>query len=157
MAHWLQSQGIDFQYLSRLEQRLEDRHASVILVDRIGVLFELYSLGDLIFCGGTLEPIGGHNILEPAAWNKPVFYGPHLQKVKYEHTILQAFGGSFLVQDADDLLHQWGTWVHRLSQLHTYGRKAGQALDELGGTSRKQIGLILQTLSERNNRTRQHG
>ncbi|MDY0040830.1 MAG: glycosyltransferase N-terminal domain-containing protein, partial [Desulforhabdus sp.] len=51
MANWLTSKRMPFQYLSRIENNLEKRDAAIVLVDRIGVLFELYALGDLIFCG----------------------------------------------------------------------------------------------------------
>lgn len=142
MTRWLKDRVIPFHLLSDLEAGGRIRWAPVVLVDRIGILFDLYAHGDLIFCGGTLEPIGGHNILEPAAWKKPVFYGPHLQKVLYEHTILQSLEGSFLVHDARDLAVQWSHWVEHLLELKNHGRKAGEALEKLGGASRKQAELI---------------
>lgn len=147
MAGWLDRQGIAFQLLSQFESATATRSSSIILVDRIGLLFDLYGLGDLVFCGGTLEPIGGHNILEPAAWEKPVFYGPHLQKVSDEHNILQAFRGSFLVQDAEDLLQQWSYWIGDLTGLHLYGKHARAALSELGGVCTQQVELIMSALS----------
>ena len=47
------------------------------LVDRMGELLRYYAAGDLAFVGGSLEPIGGHNVLEPAALGRPVLVGPH--------------------------------------------------------------------------------
>ena len=97
MCEWLANENIPYDLLTQIEDGSRARTAPVVLVDRIGALFEIYSVGDLIFCGGTFEPVGGHNILEPAAWSKAVFYGPHLKKVLYEHRILRDSGGSFLV------------------------------------------------------------
>jgi 3-deoxy-D-manno-octulosonic-acid transferase len=151
MVEWLQSRGIPYHLLSNIEAGREKREHPVVLVDRIGILFELYGIGDLIFCGGTLEPIGGHNILEPAAWEKPVFYGPHLQKVFYEHTILQALGGSFAVKDAGDLSDQWSYWIHRLPELSRHGEKAGEALQKLGGVAARQVDLIMDSLQNNKN------
>lgn len=151
MTHWLESRGIPFQFLSRLENSLEKRYAPIVLVDRIGVLFELYALGDLIFCGGTLAPIGGHNILEPAAWKKPVFYGPYLQKVDYEHRILLGFEGSFVVQNSDDLFRTWSYWIKNLPELQEHGTNAMLALEKLGGVTAKQVELIVSTLLEKTN------
>lgn len=148
MVEWLERRSIPFQLLTHLEQGKEKRYSSVILVDRMGILFDLYALGDLIFCGGTLEPIGGHNIVEPAAWEKPVFYGPHLQKVSSEHTILQFFGGSFLVSDSQDLFRQWSHWIQNISGLMDHGKGAREALGKLGGVAEKQVDLILKVLSE---------
>jgi 3-deoxy-D-manno-octulosonic-acid transferase len=122
---------------------------AVVLVDRIGILFELYGIGDLIFCGGTLEPVGGHNILEPAAWGKAVFYGPNVQKVQHEHLTLRSFGGSFEVRDADELLEVWSTWMGRLDILRRHGERAAQALESLGGVVPRQVRLIQSVLAGR--------
>ena len=149
MVHWFNGRDVNFQLLTRIERGEERRTANAILVDRIGVLFELYALGDLIFCGGTLEEIGGHNILEPAAWKKPVFYGPHLKKVYHEHRILQELGGSFLSRDAQDLLRQWKHWLSNIDGLKSHGEKAGKALESLGGVAAKQVDLLMTVLSQR--------
>lgn len=149
MVEWLKGRNMPFHLLSDLEVGREERRFSVVLVDRIGILFELYALGDLIFCGGTLEPIGGHNIVEPAAWKKAVFYGPYLQKVFYEHTILQEFEGSFMAQDAQDLIRRWSYWIEHLPELEKYGRNAGEALKRLGGVAPKHVELIMSALLER--------
>jgi len=147
MAAWLERQGIPFQLFSEFDRATARRSSSIVLVDRIGLLLDLYGLGDLVFCGGTLEPIGGHNIVEPAAWGKPVFYGPHLQKVADEHTILRTFRGSFLVQDADDLRRQWDYWLQCLPDLQLHGEYARKALTRLGGVSTRQVELIMRALS----------
>ncbi|HEX7534215.1 MAG TPA: glycosyltransferase N-terminal domain-containing protein, partial [Syntrophales bacterium] len=47
----------------------------IIVIDVIGELFKVYSLASVVFCGGSLVPKGGQNILEPAAWGKVIFYG----------------------------------------------------------------------------------
>jgi 3-deoxy-D-manno-octulosonic-acid transferase len=54
---------------------------TVIVMDRMGVLAELYQAADLAFVGGTLVPLGGHNILEPVWAQAPVLYGPFLDNV----------------------------------------------------------------------------
>jgi 3-deoxy-D-manno-octulosonic-acid transferase len=53
----------------------------VILVDRMGLLTDLYLTADLAFVGGTLVPIGGHNVLEPVWAGTPVIFGPHTANV----------------------------------------------------------------------------
>lgn len=147
-AH-MRARGIPYQLLTRIEAGAEERTEPVVLVDRIGVLFELYSVGDLVFCGGTLEPVGGHNILEPAAWDKPVFHGPSLQNVREEHTILRSFAGSFLVADARQLTAEWCRWIQRLPDLAVHGRGAGEALRKLGGVAERQVEIILEVLGAR--------
>ena len=51
----------------------------VILVDTVGELARLYAAADVAFVGGSLAPVGGHNILEPAAAGAPIVVGPHLE------------------------------------------------------------------------------
>lgn len=146
MVEWLEKEKIEYDLLSRIEGGSCPRTAPVVLVDRMGVLFEIYSVGDLVFCGGTFEPVGGHNILEPAAWSKPVFYGPHLKKVLHEHRILRDFGGSFLVSDPSDLLFQWKKWVGDLAGLRKNGEAAYRALNSLKGVVAEQMELILKSV-----------
>ncbi len=54
-------------------------HAQVLLLDSIGELSGLFSVGDVVFMGGTLARRGGHNILEPALFAKPTIRGPHME------------------------------------------------------------------------------
>jgi 3-deoxy-D-manno-octulosonic-acid transferase len=146
MREWLDSAKMPFQLFSRLRLGLEQRHSPVILVDEMGVLFDLYALGDLIFCGGTLEPIGGHNIMEPAAWGKVVFYGPHVDRVQAEHQSLQSGGAGILAKDARDLLAQWRMWLDRLTELRSRDEQARSAVRRLGGVAAKQVEMILTSL-----------
>ncbi|MHC1729742.1 MAG: 3-deoxy-D-manno-octulosonic acid transferase [Syntrophobacteraceae bacterium] len=149
MRDWLAGEGIAYDLLSEIESGVCGRRSPVVLVDRIGVLFDLYSAGDLIFCGGTFEPIGGHNILEPAAWSKAVFYGPHLKKILHEHRILRKFGGSFPVLDPGDLLIQWKSRLGNLESLIMHGQGAKSALHSLGGVVESQVKLILELLPQK--------
>jgi 3-deoxy-D-manno-octulosonic-acid transferase len=59
-----------------------DPETEVILLDSMGELATLYALADLVFIGGSLVPTGGHNILEPALYRKPVLFGPHMSNFR---------------------------------------------------------------------------
>ena len=54
-----------------------DAETEVLLVDTLGELLDFYAAGDVAFVGGSLVPVGGHNLLEPAALGLPVLTGPH--------------------------------------------------------------------------------
>jgi len=71
----------------------------VILVDVMGELFFLYGLGEAAFCGGSLVPLGGQNPLEPAAWAKPVLYGPHMNNFPEALGLLEESGAGMVVED----------------------------------------------------------
>ena len=55
----------------------------VLILDTIGELASLYALADVVFIGGSLVPRGGHNLLEPAFYGQPLFFGPHMDNFKY--------------------------------------------------------------------------
>jgi 3-deoxy-D-manno-octulosonic-acid transferase len=56
----------------------EPREDAVVL-DTIGELAELYQIATVVFIGGSLVAAGGHNILEPAFYGKPIVFGPHME------------------------------------------------------------------------------
>ena len=57
----------------------EEVRADVVVLDTIGELAQVYQAATVVFVGGSLVPIGGHNILEPAVYGKPIVFGPHMQ------------------------------------------------------------------------------
>lgn len=81
--------------------------ADILIVDVIGVLFELYGLAASAFIGGSLVPKGGQNILEPAIWDVPVLHGPHMENFALHTGELDAAGMSFRAETADDIERLW--------------------------------------------------
>ena len=75
----------------------------VILIDTIGELGRIYSVGDIVFIGGSLMSHGGHNVLEPAAHAKPIVVGPSMQNFKDSYSLLSKAGALRTVQDPADL------------------------------------------------------
>ncbi|HEU4561484.1 MAG TPA: glycosyltransferase N-terminal domain-containing protein [Longimicrobium sp.] len=87
-------------------KRLGDLHPDdvdpVVLVDRVGVLGELYALADLAYVGGGFGSAGIHSVLEPAAFGVPVLFGPRHANAR-EAGELVAAGGAFEVTSAEEL------------------------------------------------------
>ena len=80
VAGILKRGGWDFRRFTELKNRTEA--AQVILVDAIGQLKALYHLSTVAFVGGSLAPVGGHNLLESAAAGIPVLFGPHMSNFR---------------------------------------------------------------------------
>ncbi len=76
---------------------------ATLVVDRVGVLLELYAAADVAFVGGTLSPIGGHNVLEPALLGRPVLVGPSMDNVRSDVDRLKAAGALTLVRNGAEL------------------------------------------------------
>ena len=75
VADSLRAQGVNF--VTRSSGAATAGDTEVFLVDTLGELLAFYAAGDVAFVGGSLVPIGGHNLLEPAALGLPVLAGPN--------------------------------------------------------------------------------
>jgi tetraacyldisaccharide 4'-kinase len=81
VADKIAARGIDFVRRTNLEGTREPV-PPILLLDTIGELAGLFALADVVFMGGSLADRGGHNILEPAFFGKPVITGPHLENFR---------------------------------------------------------------------------
>ncbi len=61
--------------------RSQPRKTKILVVDTLGELRKLYALAEIAFVGGSLVPVGGHNLIEPAQWGKPILFGPYVESV----------------------------------------------------------------------------
>ncbi|HXC92650.1 MAG TPA: 3-deoxy-D-manno-octulosonic acid transferase [Geobacteraceae bacterium] len=75
----------------------------ILVVDTVGVLLKLYAVSDLVFVGGSLVPVGGHNPLEPASCGVPVIFGPHMTNFREIAALAVAYGAAREVRDPEAL------------------------------------------------------
>jgi 3-deoxy-D-manno-octulosonic-acid transferase len=86
--------------------------ADVVVLDSIGELAQIYQVATAVFVGGSLADHGGHNILEPAIFGKPVVFGPHMQNFK-------EIADAFLANDAAVQVHSGSELESALLSLLT--------------------------------------
>jgi 3-deoxy-D-manno-octulosonic-acid transferase len=114
----------------------------VLVLDTLGELGRIYGLGSITFVGGSLVPLGGHNPLEPAAFGKPVLFGPHMQNFQLMSRLLVEAGGGTIVNDEEELL----TVIHRLlsepQKRETMGQKAKAFVQGNRGALDRVLGRI---------------
>jgi 3-deoxy-D-manno-octulosonic-acid transferase len=101
VADLLRSRGLSFT--RRSSGALPDPATQVVLVDSVGELAALYAAADVAFVGGSLVPVGGHNLLEPAALGVPVLTGPHHSNGRDIAELLFQQGAALQVDDAREL------------------------------------------------------
>ncbi len=77
--------------------------ADVVVLDSIGELAQLYQLATTVFVGGSLVDYGGHNILEPAIFGKPIVFGPHMENFKEIAAAFLSHGAAIQVASAGEL------------------------------------------------------
>ncbi len=101
--------------------------ADVIIVDRMGLLMDLYMAGEIAFVGGTLVDVGGHNLLEPVWTGTPVLFGPSLDNVWDAADYVTAHDFGMRITDIDELVQVVGAF--REGQK-TFAKKTEHDLDE---------------------------
>jgi 3-deoxy-D-manno-octulosonic-acid transferase len=96
-----------------------------MFVDEIGWLNAIYHLAHVAFVGGTLVPIGGHNLLEPAFAGVPVVYGPYHEEQQVGHELLQQHGLGFVISEST-LVRALAEIIATLPQDRRYQEKAAR-------------------------------
>lgn len=120
----------------------------VLILDTIGELFRAYSIADVVFLGGTLAPIGGHNILEPLWYRKPVLVGPHTEKIEEVVRDLRAVGGVVVVRDAPETADAAGSLLRDPDRRHEIGEAAHGVLRRYQGATERNLALLEPFLSD---------
>ena len=103
VAALLSAAGVDFVRRSDGEDAAHAADAAVLLLDTLGELLEFYAAADVAFVGGSLAPVGGHNLLEPAALGVPIVTGPHNFNGAEVARLLTARGAAIVVAGAAEL------------------------------------------------------
>lgn len=118
------------------------RSGEVLLVDTLGELALFYAASDVAFVGGSLVPVGGHNLLEPAALGKPVLSGPSLENVRESAEALKQSGVLTLVQDAKSLADASSWLLANHNMRDRIGQVALDAVTANRGALERALALI---------------
>jgi len=114
----------------------------VLLVDTLGEVLNLYSVADLVFVGGSLVPIGGHNLLEASLLSKPVIFGPHISNFKEISAKLIRAGAGVKVENAQSLVRQSVVILNDPVRSRAMGAAGSSLIVENAGTTERTIRLI---------------
>jgi 3-deoxy-D-manno-octulosonic-acid transferase len=79
------------------------RRWDVCVIEKVGILDDMYKAADAAIVGGTFADIGGHNVWDAACYAIPVFYGPNFQTQKESCQLLESAGVGFTVSDGSEL------------------------------------------------------
>ncbi|HET7790686.1 MAG TPA: glycosyltransferase N-terminal domain-containing protein [Gemmatimonadales bacterium] len=133
----------------RLSQLDRARDAAVIVVDRVGILADLYALADAAHVGGGFHRAGLHSVLEPAVLGVPVTFGPRWTMSRDAGILLARGGAVALPADGRNALHaQWLVWLHDAGARGAAG-KIGRAVVEAGrGASERTTKLVMELVEK---------
>ncbi|HUE48289.1 MAG TPA: lipid IV(A) 3-deoxy-D-manno-octulosonic acid transferase [Steroidobacteraceae bacterium] len=147
VAALLHQGGVSF--VRRSQGAAAAAHTSeVLLLDSLGELLDFYAAADVAFVGGSLVPIGGHNLLEPAALGVPILTGPYNSNSEEIARLLIASGAAEVVRDAATLGARIGALLANPEARVRIGMQGRASVDSNRGALGKLLGLIEPLLSE---------
>jgi len=100
----------------------------VFILDTIGNLPEFYKAADLVFVGGSLARTGGHNILEPAIFAKPVIFGPHMFNFRDIADLFLKGNAGIMVRNDEELKNQIAFLLNSPQEAQALGERARQLI-----------------------------
>ena len=122
-----------------------DAAPEVVVVDTLGILADLYALGDAAYVGGGFGRDGLHSVVEPAAIGIPVLFGPNHGNAR-EAGALAAAGGGFVVEGPGGLEDRLRDLMDEPIRIRAVGRSAREYVESETGAARRNAEVILQRL-----------
>lgn len=141
----LQNSSVGFEKKSQINGRF-NFDKDVLLLDTMGDLPNFYAIGDIAFVGGSLVDSGGHNLLEPARFHKPVLFGPHMTNFSSLAAEMKEKGGGIQVDGAEDLIRVISDLVIDAGKRRAMGETAFQIAADDHGVLKRSFALIARYL-----------
>jgi len=116
----------------------------IVIVDRTGELYRVYSVASVVFVGGSLVPKGGQNILEPAAWGKVVLFGPSMEDFREAQDLLMKTGAGIEVSGVSDLVNRVREVLSDRETWTKTGVAGREAILKHVGSAQKSAGYLTQ-------------
>ncbi len=145
----IESAGLSF--VSRTEGIDCSSTTSVLLGDTMGEVPLFYAASDVAFVGGSLVPIGGHNLLEPAAQALPIVTGPHLFNAQDIADMFVEMQACVVVNDKDELALAIADLLDNPEKASELGRNGRTLLEQNKGALTRLLVVLEPLLSERLN------
>ncbi|MDO8803826.1 MAG: glycosyltransferase N-terminal domain-containing protein [Elusimicrobiota bacterium] len=120
-----------------------------LLVDAMGLLQAFYAFSSVCFVGGTLDDTGGHNLLEPALFSKPVLFGPNYRNARNAGEALLKEKGGFLTETAPQMAETICLLLKDPAALKSAQENAARTLASLQGATAKTLAVITSNLLAR--------
>jgi len=117
-----------------------DSKWDILILDTIGELAQFYALSDVSFVGGSLVPWGGQNLLEPAFYRKPIFFGPHMDNFSALAERFVESSAAKIINKKQDLVEMF--LIKDENSLEEMGGRAKETLSSLQGATEKTIKVI---------------
>ncbi|MBO6179544.1 MAG: tetraacyldisaccharide 4'-kinase [Selenomonadaceae bacterium] len=145
VTHIVKSAGFVVATRTKLQKKHDTKH-DVVVLDTIGELGKIYSIGDVIYVGGSLISHGGHNILEPAAHGKAIVVGHNMFNFKDTHALFTKRNACITVADSDELSKEVARLFDDEAEKNRMEAETLAIVNENKGAARKSAVLLKETL-----------
>lgn len=125
-----------------------DARVQVGLLDTIGELSRVFAIANIVFMGGSLVPVGGHNILQPLALSKPVLFGPYMHNQRDLADLVLQAAAAVSVQDAEELGEKVGGLLGSEPERQLLVARAQGVIEKHTGASRATVNCLLPLLEK---------
>ena len=129
-----------FKSILKSELPTNGKPYDVLILDTLGELERIYGIGKINFVGGSLTPVGGHNLLEPASLGKPVLFGPHTHNFVLMSQLLIEAGGGKRIKDGEELFETVKELLMDTEASSRMGRNAKEFVEK----SRGALGRVME-------------
>jgi 3-deoxy-D-manno-octulosonic-acid transferase len=127
----------------RRTRLLDERQlADVLLLDSIGELAATFQYADVVFMGGSLVPTGGHNILEPARYRKPIVFGPHMENFREMARLFLAAGAAIRLHKPSELAATIAALLSNPRQASDLGTNAFKIVQQNSGATDRVLQVL---------------
>jgi len=141
------SSGFKFGTRTELQKR-EPNNEDIIVIDTVGELGQIYSIGDVIYVGGSLVTHGGHNILEPAAHGKAIIVGHHMENFKDTHALFKNRDACVTVNSPEELVEETKKLFDDPERRKQLEEETLNIVKENRGAARKSAVLLRKILTD---------
>ena len=142
IASLLESAGLHYQRRTTLPGDYLFQHGEVLLVDTVGEMMDLYALSDIAYVGGSLVPIGGHNLLEPASVGVPSIFGPHMANFRDIEALVLQYGAGIQVHTPEELTASCRALVTSAELRRILGQNGLKLMRDNGGATARHMKII---------------
>lgn len=136
-------------YKTALKTKIRSQeNIDVIILDTIGELGKLYSFADAVFIGGSLVPVGGHNLLEAAIFGKAIIVGQYMFNFKEIHKLFENENACITVKNENELSNAFMDLLENKAKMQKMGKAALKVANENMGAAIKNVDIMEFTLNK---------
>lgn len=137
----IEQAGLDCILLSECKEGMQAPLAekAIFILDTHGELNSLYNLATIVFMGGSLARRGGHNIVEPARFGKPIVFGPHMFNFRSMTKLFLENSAAIQIRDGSELYGALRILLDNKGMRDSIGRSAKGLIDKNKGATARNI------------------